>query len=314
VGFWGIPHMEGEVSYAPIKGASFSVKHNAQGNRDKEWLEDGRKGGRGRGTIVCAGGSHTWGIGIDQESRYTERLEAFIGQRVVNMGHCSLGLDQICLVLMERARMFSPSIVVVEQYPWAVHRVLSTYVNGYVRPYFYLDVKNELKLQKMPKLSRFNTFRRVVGSFYNYRKEFSEYNSGINLKEGYNPLLDPIFLYWKVHHYDYMYQLVDMILRVIRDFCRQEGIKLIFALGAIAQQFEAKSQSVLVDYDLPRKRLIRLLEKNRIPFVDMTAPFLSGHTSEEPVIFPDGHMNAKGHEIFALTLQRELQHHEWITV
>jgi hypothetical protein len=307
LGFWGIPNMEGEVFFKPIGDASFFVRHNEQGNRDKSYPR--KNAGK---TIVCFGGSHTWGVGIEQELRYTDLLEGMLSDTtVVNLGHCSLGLDQICLKLMGDIQDYSPSIVVVEQYPWSIHRVLNNYVNGYLKPFFFLDQEDKPNLKKLSRFSKYKSYRKIIGSVYAYQKEFGEFKAGIDLKRGYDPLTDPIFLYWKIRHYDYMYNLVDKILFIMKDFCHQKNIKLIFALGAILQQFGPKSRSQLVDYDLPGKRLINLLDKNRIPYVDMSDTMIAQHTNEDPVLFPDGHMNAKGHLIFAGKLRESIEKMGW---
>jgi lysophospholipase L1-like esterase len=151
-----------------------------------------------------------------------------------------------------------------------------------------------------------------MGSFHNYRKELREFKAGINLKEGYDPWADPIFLYWKIPYYDYLYSLVDRIVGVMQDFCRQKGIRLLFGLGAVMQQFGRKSASTLIDYDLPRRRLVSVLEKNNVAFVDMKNPMLVQHTKEQPVIFDDGHMNARGHRLFAEELHKDMVKRGWL--
>lgn len=306
-GFWGIPNVEMDFSFKLRPNVYIHCRHNAKGNRDKTFEAEKIKN-----PILCLGGSHSWGVGVEQELRYSDVLEKMTGTPVLNLGHCSLGLDQICLVILKKADYYKPSIIIVEQYPWAIHRILSPYVIGYTRPYFYLDSRGNLKLQKVPTLSRFKVCRRIVGSFYTYQKEFKEFQAGIDLKEDYDPWTDPIFLYWKVPYYDYMYNLTDKILSVMQDFCRRKGIRLLFGLGAIMQQFGQKRPSALVDYDLPRKRLIASIEKNGITFVDTTAPMLAAHTAKDPVIFPDGHMNEKGHRIFACEVAKILEKRKWM--
>jgi hypothetical protein len=282
-------------------------RHNSEGNRDSPFVKE-----KNLKPILCLGGSHTWGVGVGQEERYTDLLGKMIGKSVLNLGHCSLGLDQICLAILKKSHYYQPSVIIVEQYPWAIHRILSPYVNGYIRPYFYLDDSGELALNKMSALNYFKIIRRIIGAFYEYRKEFFEFRSGINLKEGYDPWSDPIFLYWKTAYYDYMYSLADKILSVMQDFCHQKGIHLLFGLSAIMQQFGKGSPSSLVDYELPKKRLITLLEKNRIPFVDMTNSMINEHTTSEPVIYSDGHINEKGHQIFARELTNSMEKKNWL--
>lgn len=307
LGFWGVPNLEREVTYNARPNEPFFVRHNSDGNRDAEVIL-----GPSERTILCIGGSHTWGSGVQQDSRYSEVLAKRTGRRVLNLGHCSLGLDQVCLAILQKAAQYNPEIIIIEQYPWAVHRVMNNFVNGFVRPYFYLNSQEELKLQKVPWLTKYRLCRRLIGAYYAFRKEFQEFRSGIDLKNQYDPLTDPIFLYWKTRHYDRMYLLLDHILKVIRDYCSQHNIKLLFGVGAIQQQFGQKPHSGLIDYNLPRKRFIALLEKHRIPYVDMTEPMLDSHTPQAPVIFPDGHINTKGHGVFGNILFSELQSRGWI--
>ncbi len=307
MGFWGVPNLEREVCFQQRPELPVRVKHNSDGNRDNDIIISS-----GEKTIACFGGSHTWGGGVEQELRYPNFLSQATGEKTVNMGHCSLGLDQVCLSVLQKSPKYNPKVIIIEQYPWAVHRVLNNYVNGYVRPHFYLDASGELKLNKISSLTGIKFFRKIIGTYYSFRKEFNEYKSGIDLKNNYDPQTDPIFLLWKTRHYDYMYNLLDKILAVIKDHCRRNNIKLLFGLGAIHQQFGPKSKSPMVDYELPRERFITLLEKNKVAYVDMTETMLREHSPESPVIFNDGHINAKGHKIFADVLHQELLKLNWL--
>jgi len=303
-GFWGVPNIERHVTFETRPGETIlvPVRHNGDGNRDADFSSS-----RTGKTIICLGGSHTWGGGVAQGMRYTEHLEKSTGCRVVNMGHCSFGLDQVCLAVLQRSAKYNPKLIVIEQHPWAIHRVLNHYVNGYVRPYFYMGPQQTLKLQKVPYSAKYEVFRRMFGSYLAFKKEFLEFKGGVSLKSGYAPETDPIFLCWKARYYDRMYSLVEKIMCVMRDHCRQNGIKLIFALGAIKQQLGPKSRSGLIDYDLPRDRLIELLKNNNISYVDMSSAMRLAHSEQDPVMFADGHINAKGHDVFARELFNELQ-------
>ena len=53
-------------------------------------------------------------------------LEHRTGIPVYNIGHVSMGLDQICLAVMTKSDHYTPSVIIVEQYPWAIHRILNT--------------------------------------------------------------------------------------------------------------------------------------------------------------------------------------------
>ncbi|MES2330072.1 MAG: hypothetical protein V4539_10755 [Bacteroidota bacterium] len=112
MGFWGIPGIEKAVCFPQDPDVPVLIKHNSDGNRDKEiTLSQNEK------TIVCMGGSHTWGAAVQQDSRYPDFLTAETGMKTVNMGHCSLGLAQVCLSIMQRTAKYNPKIIVIEQYP-----------------------------------------------------------------------------------------------------------------------------------------------------------------------------------------------------
>jgi len=307
LGFWGIPNVQSTMVCEEFDGRILSIQQNEDGNRDISYKpNDDLK------SVVCLGGSHTWGGGIEAKFRYSNVLRKKIKNPVVNTGQLSLGLDQECLYILEKTKKYNPGVFVVEQYPWAVIRILNNYVNGYVKPQFSLDEKGALKLKKVPKYARFKILRRIQGIFLAYKKELNEFRGGINLSQDYDLMKDPMFLYWKCGHYDYLYLLLEQIIIVIRDHCRQNNIHLIFALGTILQQFQETSPSKLVDYDLPRMRLRKILKKLGVAYVDMTDSMLASHSVDSPVILWDGHINEKGSEIFAKVLKDELTVREWL--
>lgn len=308
LGFWGIPNVTRRIQFDQRPDMEIEVTHNDRGLRDVPFKLADQKG-----TILCIGGSHTWGGGVTQEERYTDLLAQRTGRKVVNMGHCSLGIDQVAMAILQRSKEYNPQIIVVEQYPWAVVRLLRNYVGyGHIKPSFLLDQNGELKFKKLPWIAKFFPFRRLIGLFYAYKKELREFRQGIDLKEGYDPLTDPMFLHWRITHYDYLYTLLEKIILVIRDYCQQNDIRLLFSLGAVHQQFGGPGKSHLVDYGLPAKRLKNILDRSGIAYVDMTDAMLKKHSENGPVIFSDGHINPRGHDIFATVLQKKLESRGWL--
>lgn len=302
IGFWGIPHIERRVHYYTDFEIDYWVKHNEFGNRDIPY-----QGRNLHDSIVCLGGSNTWGSGVNQHERFTDFLQKKTTQSVVNAAHNSLGLDQICLTLMKKIDQYNPCVVIIEQYPWALHRILNTYVNGYLKPIFYLDKTGELKLAKIPFAACFKSYRYCVGAYRTYLKELKEFAAGIDLKSEYDPMRDPIFLLWKTHYYSYMYRLAGKILVAIRDYCAQRRIKLLFVILPIVQQFKKKIAAPLVDYDLPMNRFCALLKANSIAYFNAAIPLIAQHRSSFPVIQPDGHLNPLGHRIVADYIWKELK-------
>jgi hypothetical protein len=308
LGFWGIPNLKKRVRFEQRLDVDIEVVHNGEGIRDTFF-----KSLDSQGVILCLGGSHTWGGGVNQGERYSDLLARRTGRQVINMGHCSFGIDQVALTILQRTKDYNPKIIVVEQYPWAVVRILRNCLeSGFIKPSFFLDVHGQLKLRKVPWIARFGLFRRLIGWFNAYKKELGDFRGGVDLKEGYDPLVDPMFLHWKTNHYDYLYALLEKIIFVIRDYCRQNKIHLLFSLGAIRQQFSGPSKSKLIDYDLPRKRLKNILERSGVSYIDVADVMLKEHSENDPVIFYDGHINVKGHDIFATALQKDLENRGWI--
>lgn len=307
LGFWGVPNLERNVIFTGYNDKHVLVVHDEDGNRNMP-ISDRKK----EKSIVCLGGSHTWGSGVDQGDIYTVQLANLTNRDVVNMGHCSMGLDQVCLAILNRSEKYSPSVVIIEQYPWAIHRILNNYVNRYVKPVFYLDANGDLKVRKVHSMTKYNLIRKIIGGFYSYQKELREFQTGLSIKDGYDSKTDPIFLLWKCEQYNYMYELAEKIIIVIRDYCREKNIRLIFTLGALQQHFGTPVLSDLVDYDLPTHRLINLFEKNKIAYIDMKSPMLEANKNGETVIYPDGHINARGHRLFAEIVQKELARRGWL--
>ena len=124
-GFWGIPNMERDVCFTNLDKASIKVRHNSEGNRDKDVPEEKKNG-----SILCLGGSHTWGAGVDQDSRYSEHLSRLTGKQVVTLGHCTFGIDTICRMLLQKSDAEKTGIVVIERDNWSRKVILWGYVIG----------------------------------------------------------------------------------------------------------------------------------------------------------------------------------------
>ena len=307
IGFWGIQNISHEIEYDVAPGKRIFASHNSDGNRDIEFeLSTEAK------SIICLGGSHTWGLAVDQTVRYSDLLRKRFGCGVVNMGHPSVGLDQIALTLFEKSSAYKPDIVIIEQYPWALHRILSRYVNGFIRPSFSIDAENKLNLDPVPFLARFRFFRKIMGAFYDFKKGFSEYRAGIDVEQNYDAILDPMFLTWKSSYYDYMYELADKLVAGIANHCSNHKIELVFVLGTVNQQFAGVAPSDLVDFNLPRARFLNILEANNVSYVDSHDTMLKENAPKDPVAFSDGHINEKGHAIMARILGDFIEKNGWL--
>lgn len=300
IGFWGIPSIEHYISYPVAPKKVFKAYHNKYGNRDEEVILN-----KNKQTTIFLGGSHTWGVAMDQENRYTDILKKEIPHNIINMGHCSLGLDQVYIAAKKKALVFNPNTLVVEQYPWSIHRIINTYVNGFCRPSFYFNKDNKILLNKVPSIARINFFRKILGGYYDFKKEFNEFKTNLNIKNNYNPETDPIFLLWHARYYDNLYNLAEAIIIKIKNFCIKQNIELLFLIGTVNQQLKYNSKTSLIDYDLPRKRFISILERQKIDYIDSSMAMLKNHTKTSPVAYSDGHINEKGNKILAKLLKEK---------
>jgi|SaaInlStandDraft_5_1057022.scaffolds.fasta_scaffold31365_1 hypothetical protein len=306
LGFWGVPGFNERVETG-IGEKKINVSLNSDGDREKEITEIDKNG-----SIVVIGGSHTWGVGIEDGRRYSDILAKKINKQVINMGKASFGIDQICMVITNKMIKYNPRIVIIEQYPWAILRILNHYMGRYVKPYFKLDSNGELQLVKVPKIAKFRYMRILSGAFLSYIKELKEFRSGISIKDNYDPMNDPIFQSWKLAHYDYMYKLFREILLTTKSYCDEKNIKLLFVLGTIHQQFVGVEKSELIDYDLPKTKIKDILDDLNIDYVDTKDELLKNHSIEDPVIFDDGHINSKGNNIFASVILKKLKKLSWL--
>jgi len=307
IGFWGAPNLSQDY-VSDLNSTPIQLSNNKYGIRDSVEYND-----KLTNNIVIIGGSHSWGAGVEAEQRYSDILAERLSRQVINMAQCSLGIDQICVAIMKKTQQLNPKIIVIEQYPWSVLRIGNNYVNGYIKPSFSLDSNDNLELTKVPFLAKYKAIRQAIGEYRSYKKQLSEYQSGIDLSV-YDPMLDPIFLSWKSAHYSYMYKLLEKIIIVIKDYCQSNDIKLLFALGTLHQQFKEGGQkkSLLIDYDLPRNKLQTILNKLNIDCIDTKDVMLSSHTQDDPVAFYDGHINAKGHRIFADLIEGFFKEKKWV--
>ena len=137
----------------------------------------------------------------------------------------------------------------MEQYPWAVVRILSNYVKEAMSsPRSIWTGTANSNSRKFP--DRAASFVQKTYRFVLCLQKRAPGNSGegIDLQDGYDPLADPMFLYWKVRYYDYLYLLLEKIILVIRDHCQQKWDPFAFlASGRSASNFPAPaSQSWLI--------------------------------------------------------------------
>ena len=305
LGFWGVPNVRREIRYTLASNAIFEVRHNSFGNRDDE-----PQPSPSETRALILGGSNTWGAGLEQNRRYTDILEKQFGIETINCGHCSLGLDQVCLYLLTKGSEFRPKTVIIEQHPWALHRVINNFVSGYVKPTFYIE-DDRIRLRRLSRWYKYRTYRNLVGAYFKFRKEYREYQAGVNVARHYDHnsdiiFEDPIFLKWKEEYYTGMYEVVCQLIKIIKDECNRLGASLIFLLPPTKPELKSQVHSSLVDYRLPRDKIIEFCSKANIVYLDMVDPLLDAQSAGQQVIFDDSHLTPIGHRLMAEALTEVL--------
>ncbi|MGI9431551.1 MAG: SGNH/GDSL hydrolase family protein, partial [Myxococcota bacterium] len=86
----------------------FRVRHNARGYRDTE------HGAKERPRLLVLGDSFVWGFDVDEDERFTARLqERLPGWEVLNLGVSGYGTDQELLLLRRELAQYAPEIVLL---------------------------------------------------------------------------------------------------------------------------------------------------------------------------------------------------------
>ena len=66
IGFWGLKNLNHKAYFDYEIENPIDVYHNNEGLREDDFKESNK------GSIICCGGSHTWGAGIKQNERYSD--------------------------------------------------------------------------------------------------------------------------------------------------------------------------------------------------------------------------------------------------
>lgn len=304
-GFWGTPFFDKEVFY-PEFGKSVRVIHDEFGNRSTLNELDQRP----RENVLFLGGSHTWGAGVDNVDTYPAIFEAKSAFKTQNFAQCSLGLDQMFLILKNELKNLQPTFVFLELHPWVIHRILRKSAIGFPKPYF--SVTNNYEYQKLSKLMRFNVFRKISAKYREFVKGYEEYLAGIKLDLTLNEFNDPIFHLWKQKYYNPMYALAENLFSLINKESLRCGSKLIVVLGPTLQELKNNEINLeIINFSLPRNKLIEILKGLNIEFIDFLPDFSQlGPNKIDQVMFKDGHLNETGHELVATKILERVKYND----
>lgn len=290
-GFWGKKNFKRNVFFDQ-NNQLIEISHNSFGARDHEFDIKNKKK-----KCLCFGGSHTWGAANEIEERFSNILSNEITDiDFYNLGQCSFGLDQIFFFIKNEIKKFNPFQIIIEQYPWALLRIINSYVNGYIRPHFLIDQNGRIVEKNIPIYAKLPFLRYFQGSYYQFKKEFNEYSNNINISNTIQDI-DPLFKLWNQFFYNEMYKICKHIFLLIKEICEKLNIKLLVLVNISKEELLEKDVEIdLVDYGLPRKNLIKILTDLNIEYIDL---FYNFKNSSQIPFYDDGHINPYGNKKIA---------------
>jgi lysophospholipase L1-like esterase len=137
------------------------VSNNSLGFRDREYAERKPAGTR---RVAILGDSMTWGLGVANDSCYSEVLERALAANadasagapveVLNFGAAGYGTDQEYLLFRDVVRRFEPDVVVVAYNANDVLNNSASSQHGYHKPYFKPGRNGGILLHGVPVPSR----------------------------------------------------------------------------------------------------------------------------------------------------------------
>lgn len=261
----------------PMWGAERPITTNARGWRDRD---HGEAPAPGRRRIAVLGDSFTFGVGVDDGDRYTDRIaRARADVDVLNFGVNGYGTDQQLCVLREEALASAPSIVVCQTYLGNdLEDIQHSFQHRWPKPWFTLE-GGEL-VEHPPRIGPRVWLR-----------------SSLYLGEAACVLLDRV----GQRPGDALEDVGDpealyvALVREMRALCSDAGAGFVVLL--VPEERPDPEQ---------HGRIVRALAREDIPCIDL-GPAFEDHCG--PELFnppPVSHWNAAGHELVAATLWQGL--------
>ena len=295
-GYWGTPNFQ-KTSYFAEYSKEIRISHDQFGNRA---IKNNSYKQTSKPTILFLGGSHTWGAGLENHETYPAIVQEKTSYNCLNFGQCSVGLDQMIIVLVDQIKKIQPKHVVIEMHPWVVHRVLRKSAIGFPKPYFKIE-EDKISLENISSLNRIKLFRKLLSKYATFEKELEEYFAEIDTsKSDIDKNHDPLFMVWNQNYYRDMYRIIQFLLQTAKNLCEENQANLLILLGPTQQELEFRPKVVnFIDPRIPRVRLREMLNSEKISYLDLESEFESAVNVENKGMYSDGHINQSGHRLFA---------------
>jgi len=292
------------------------VRSNSVGFWDEEFTE---KKEPGRCRIAFLGDSFTWGLGVSEEGRFSNLVEAEDPNREsLNFGMPGYGTDQSLLVWRGVASFYQPDLVVLTIYDNDYRDNLYMVRYGRRKPYFELNGDQSLELKGVPvdpkNFWQDGVFNRAAPPYEYLFPEPAEKRSRI--------------IHWFSKNSDLVRFVYTLRRRSEKKADRDEAkpssalgllqrlqIKLLAALvGQFSKEIEetgAKFLVVLAGRSHPEHRsLKKILDSKGAPYVDMTTDILAQNLfvkGQRVYYLYSGHWTPNAHQAVANLLAKFIQ-------
>ncbi len=280
VGFWqyhptlGWAHEPGQNGRLHHPDFDIAVAINSHGLRDREYPLERTSKKR----MLVLGDSFGWGLGVELNERFSERIEAAHDEwEVINASVSGYGTDQELLYLRERGLGYAPDVVLLLLHENDFHNNSSAVEYWYAKPYFVVD-GDTLSLRNTP----------VPGSSFKQRCNR--------------------FFYGRTYVFSRMYAAVAHATREMRrsTWLRESGAGngagITHALIAEMNRECARASARLVVVSVPLSEGARVIihsvcKSEGIPYLSLGTAFTrDGRTL---TFEHDGHWTPQGHEVAA---------------
>jgi hypothetical protein len=205
-----------------------TLRHNSLGLRDVELL------GTGGPTILFLGSSFVYGIEVEAEERFTERLRSNLpGVRIVNAGVPGYGNDQEYVLLQRIWPRVQPTVVILIFGPGDRVNNASNYRYHAFKPYLEkVGDQWQIRGQPVPKSP----------TEYSYHNWVANHFAFVRLL---------MLAYWSRRNYQHSVpDASEQLVSMMRDFVQTHGARFMVGL----QQRDAAMESFLSSQKIPYVR------------------------------------------------------------
>ncbi|HTY17289.1 MAG TPA: GDSL-type esterase/lipase family protein [Myxococcota bacterium] len=313
-----------------IRGSHTSVRVNEKGLRDVDHAYG--KGARPR--LLALGDSFTWGYGVEQSERFTDRLQTLLGDEVevINAAVTGYGTDQELLYLVQEGAKYAPDVVLLCFGTEDIVNIHNAVQYSYPKPYFLLE-HGELSLHNVPVPQRDWPWYKRYGLPAEAESQETQPMWQASAAPRHGPAAEAVLAFLREHFATYHFlhdrvwtgfgrgrereqspvSLEEHVEGAIEDPLTEA---LLLRVRQVVDSIGAKLVVVLLPYleDVRRGRtsaaeqgVITFLQREDFHYVDLSLSFLRATDPRALFLAADPHWSPLGHQVAAAALADQLR-------